>query len=170
MWLQRQLADDDELSGFDCGVHDLDAWLYRHAHRMHRQGIVRVYVWVNEATPDDVVAYAAIQPTQVVARDLTRGTAGGHSLVPGYLIARLALHRDLQGQGEGAQLLLSALEVCLAAADVGGGRIIVVDPIDETARAFYETFGFTPTKGPGDRLVMKMSTAAAALRDDVSPA
>ncbi len=163
MWLQRQLADGDDLSGFDCGVDELNTWLREQARRAHRQRIARIYVWVDEAEQQTVVAYAAVQPTQLTAADLTRGAAGGHSRVPGYLIARLGLHRDLQGHGLGAQLLLGTLEVCVDASAVGGGRIIVVDPIDAAATTFYEKYGFVPTLGTGSRLVMKVATAAVAI-------
>ena len=123
---------------------------------------MRVYVWVDDAEPDLVVAYTAIQPTQVAARVLSRSQSGGHSTVPGYLIAKLALERTLHGSGLGAELLVRSLEICVAAAKVGGGRIIVVDPIDGAAHDFYRHHDFAPTKDDG-RLVMKVATAEAAL-------
>lgn len=171
MLLHRLLLPDDDVSDFDCGVPSLDRWLVANAARAHGQGIVRVYVWVDEGEPCRVVAYAAVQPTQVASTALSHAQAGGHSTVPGYLIARLALERTLHGDGLGAELLVRMLEVCVDASHIGGGRVVVVDPIDEAATAFYEKFGFTRTKGPGSRLVMKMTTAAAALdRDDTSSA
>ena len=163
MFVHRLLSPDDDVTGFDCGVASLDTWLHANAARSHQQGVARVHVWVDESEPQRVVAYTAIQPTQLASRHLSRGQAGGHTAVPGYLIARLALDRELHGSGLGAELLIRALEVCVDASMIGGGRIIAVDPIDDAAATFYTKFGFTPTKGPGDRLVMKMSTAAAAV-------
>jgi ribosomal protein S18 acetylase RimI-like enzyme len=87
---------------------------------------------------------------------------GGYSTVPGYLIGRLALHRELQGRGLGTQLLLDALEVIAAAAEHGAGRVIVVDAIDEHAAAFYERHDFMRVRG-GMRLVMKVATARKEL-------
>lgn len=162
MFLHRLLLPDDDLDGFDCGVASLNDWLASHAQRSHEQGVVRVYVWVDESEPDLVVAYTAIQPTQVAASNLSRTQSGDHSTVPGYLIAKLALDGTLHGSGLGAELLVRSLEKCVAAAKVGGGRIIVVDPIDAAARDFYLHHDFVPTKGD-DRLVMKVATAEAAL-------
>ena len=162
MLVHRPLLPDDDLERFDCGVVALDDWLASHAQRSHEQGVVRVYVWADEAAPELVIAYVAIQPTQVAASDLSRSQSGGDSTVPGYLIAKLALDRTLQGTGLGAELLVRSLETCVAAAKVGGGRIIVVDPIDEAARDFYLHHDFVPTKADG-RLVMKVATAEAAL-------
>ncbi|GLW99808.1 hypothetical protein Misp02_38950 [Microtetraspora sp. NBRC 16547] len=44
-----------------------------------------------------------------------------------------------------------------------GGRLIVVDAIDEGAADFYAHHGFLPVKGNPCRLVMKTATAQAAL-------
>lgn len=165
MFIHRQLLPEDDVRSFACGTESLDAWLQDAAQRSHRQGIVRVHVWVDQSAPDRVVAYSAIQPTQLSATDLSRGQSGGHTAVPGYLIARLAQNRSLHGTGLGSELLVTTLEICVEASRVGGGRIIVVDPVDDAARGFYEHHDFLPTKGGTDRLVMKVATAAAALGD-----
>ncbi len=90
--------------------------------------------------------------------------AGGYSRIPGYLIVRLALDVSFHGHGYGAHLLLDALDKVVRAAEIGGGRLIVVDAIDDEAYEFPEHFDFIPVKNRRGRLVMKMSTAASALR------
>ena len=54
----------------------------------------------------------------------------------------------------------------LAAIRLGGGRVIVVDAIDDRAAAFYEHFGFRAIPANPNRFVMKASTAAASLSID----
>jgi GNAT superfamily N-acetyltransferase len=90
--------------------------------------------------------------------------SGGYSRIPGYLIARLAIDASLRGRGYGAQLLLDALGRVVAASEIGGGRLIVVDAVDDDARRFYEHFHFTPVGIRERRLVMKVSTAVQSLR------
>lgn len=110
-----------------------------------------------------VVAYHAIAPTQLARCDLpSRSLSAGCSQVPGYLIARLAFDRSLQGEGLGTELLLDALERIVGAAAIAGGRLIAVDAIDERARAFYAHHDFRPVEG-SSRLVMKVATARSAL-------
>ena len=70
----------------------------------------------------------------------------------------------MHGQGCGAQLLRDALDKVVRAAEIGGGRLVVVDAMDDEAFEFYEHFDVIPVKNRRGRLVMKMSTAAAALR------
>ena len=110
------------------------------------------------------MAYHAIAPTQVARIDLpSRSLSAGYSRIPGYLIGRLALDHTLQGQGLGTQLLLDALERIVEAADRAGGRVIVVDAIDEAAHRFYRHHGFRGIE-ESNRLVMKLATAAELLR------
>jgi len=81
------------------------------------------------------------------------------------LIARLSIDASLHGQGYGEQLLLDALGKAVAASEIGGGRLIVVDAIYNEAQSFYEHYHFIPVRDRERRLVMKVSTAAKALRE-----
>jgi GNAT superfamily N-acetyltransferase len=129
--------------------------------RAQEAGTARTYVW----TPPDsrrVVAYYSVTPTQVLRSEVP-ADAGGYSVVPAYLIARLALDRDLHGQGYGTDLLLDAVEVIVNASTRAAGRLIVFDAIDTNAAAFYQRQGFHAVKGDPLRLVMKMATARSVL-------
>lgn len=163
-----ELGPDHRVDSFDCGKDDLNTWLTRNARRAQRAGTARVYVWTHADDPTGtVVAYFALCPTEVVRDDdgLSRGMAGGHSRIPGYLMARLAVDRTLHGQGVGGQLILDAMTRIVAAAAIGGGRIVVVDAIDDDAARFYRRFGFVPVRHRPLRLVLKVSDA----RSHVAP-
>lgn len=164
MFESGRLNDDHALEGFDCGKASQNTWLIAHARRADRSRVAHVYVW----TPSGerrVMAYFAICPTEVVRSDdgVSGSMAAGHSRIPGYLIARLAIDTSLRGRGYGEQLLLDALGKAVAASEIGGGRLIVVDAIDDDARSFYEHYHFVPVRNRERRLVMKVSTAAKAL-------
>ncbi|MDR1712520.1 MAG: hypothetical protein LBR58_11845 [Propionibacteriaceae bacterium] len=158
-----RLDAEHNLSGFVCGVPELDRWLADLAHRMALQDITRTWVWTS---PDsqDVVAYFSIAPTRIANADLPRSASGGHSEVPGYLIGRLALDRSIQGRGLGRFLLLDALDLIVASSATSGGRLIIVDSIDERAAIFYRRYGFRATR-TGPRLFLKVATARKALAD-----
>ena len=161
-WISRSLTADHVTSAFHCGNDTLDHWLQHEALRTHRAGISRTTAWTAKDA-DDVRAYHAIAPTQIARTDLPgRSLSGGYSLVPGYLIGRLALDTTLRGHGLGTQLLLDALERIVEAADRAGGRVIVVDAIDDAAHRFYSRHGFRAVEH-SNRLVMKLATAAAIL-------
>jgi GNAT superfamily N-acetyltransferase len=75
-----------------------------------------------------------------------------------YLLARLAVHGGLRGQGYGGQLLVDALDRAARAAETGGGRLVVVDALDDAAAAFYRHHDFTSVKDNPHRLVLKIAS------------
>jgi GNAT superfamily N-acetyltransferase len=161
-WLSGPLTENHDVSKFNSGNESLDRWLQRDALRAHRAGISRTTVWT-AAGDRAVVAYHAVAPTQIARIDLpSRALSAGYSRIPGYLLGRLALDQTLHGQGLGTQLLLDALERIVEAADRAGGRVIVVDAIDDSAHRFYRHHGFRAIED-SNRLVMKLATAAAIL-------
>jgi predicted GNAT family N-acyltransferase len=162
VFLSSRLKDHHKLDRFDCGELSLNVWLVEHARRAQAAGTSRTYVWTREGA-DDVVAYYSIAPTHVERADLTGGQAGGFSIVPAYLLTRLAIDRSLQGQGLSDDLLLDAIEVITNAASAAGGRLIVVDAINGQVAGYYQRRGFHPVKGDPLRLVMKVETARRAL-------
>lgn len=151
------LSGGHEVSRFDCGVFSLNTWLAEQALRAQRAGTARTFVWVADAAPEQVRAYFSLAPTELARDVLSRGQSSGYSTVPGYLLARLAVHIDLHGLGYGSQVLVDALTRAARAAEVGGGRLIVVDALDEAAAAFYRHHDFTPVKDNPRRLVLKMA-------------
>lgn len=157
------LGPDHDVGAFRCGKPPLDEWLGGQALRAQAAGTARTYVWTQAGSPV-VLAYYSIAPTQVVRSEVTRSLAGGYTIIPGYLLARLALDERLHGQWLGSELLVDALERIVEAARAGGGRLIVVDAIDTVAHAFYRRHDFVPIDG-SMRLYLKVATAEAALRD-----
>lgn len=154
-----------ELASFRCGNDDLDTWLRDAALTADRAGTARVYLWLDD--DDEVIGYFAILPHTIRRDDVPSAVGrGAPEVIPGFLLARLALSEDLHGQGRGGELLAGAIETTLAAIRVGGGRVIVVDAIDDRAASFYEHFGFRAIPANLDRFVMKSSTAAASLSID----
>lgn len=157
-----RLRAEDDLSQFSCGNEALDAWL-RRCRDADRAGTSRVYTWRND--DGRIVAYFATAPHLVHRADVTRPLArGSPDNIPGILIAKLALSSDLHGRGLGGALLADALEVCLSAIRTAGGRLIMVEAIDEQAQTFYEHYGFESlSDDPRRRLYIKASSVAKSL-------
>ncbi len=160
----QRLASGHDLASFRCGHDDLDSWLRDAGLTADRAGTARVYVWLDN---DHVVGYFAILPHNIRREEVPSAVGrGAPEVIPGFLLARLALAEDLHGQGRGGELLSGAVEMTLEAIRVGGGRVIVVDAIDARAASFYEHFGFRAIPANPSRFVMKASTAAASLSID----
>lgn len=157
------LTTKHDVAGFDCGVSTLNVWLSEHALRAQQAGTARTFVWVMAEAPERVWAYFSLAPTELARVELSRGQSSGYSTVPGYLLARLAVHIDLQGLGYGGQVLVDALSRAVRAAEIGGGRLVVVDALDDAAARFYQHYDFTPVKDNTHRLVLKMASVRKLL-------
>lgn len=162
-WLSIGLGEHHLLDGFDCGVDSVNQWLITSARRADRQDTARVYVW---ARRDDhrVVAYFAINPTRVNREeDGISKSAAVLDKVPAFMIAKLAVDQSIQGRGNGKDLVFDAIGRIVGIAQLGGGRLIVVDAIDDRAHAFYRKLDFIPVQNNSERLYMKIETARRVL-------
>jgi GNAT superfamily N-acetyltransferase len=110
-----------------------------------------------------VVAYYTLAAHEVAKSDLPKRVGhGGPDRVPAVLLARLALDRELHGQGLGAHLLADVFSRVVEASMKVAVRVVVVDAIDAEAVAFYERFGFVAVPEHPHRLSQKMSDIEAA--------
>ncbi len=162
-WVSSSLEKRHVLTDFDCGDDSLNSWLTESALRAGQQDTARTYVWT--APHDDrVVAYFAIAPTQIIRTDdgISR-SAAVLDRVPAFMIAKLAVDLSLQGKGNGKDLAIDAIGRIIGAAQLAGGRLIVVDAIDDRAANFYKSLNFIPVNATTNRLYMKISTARTAL-------
>jgi GNAT superfamily N-acetyltransferase len=160
-YLSQTPADHHQIEAFSCGKESLDTWLRNQARRAQAAGTARTYVWTRPNQPD-VLAYFSIAPTQVVRAEVPSSLTDGYTVIPAYLLARLALDQTLHGQGLGSELLLDALTRIVEAARTASGRLIVVDAIDDQAHAFHRRHDFIPLKD-SQRLYLKIATAEEAL-------
>lgn len=156
------LDAEHDISGFDCGENSLNTFLAREARGAHASGASRTHVWV-EPGQQRVIAYFTLLHTTVEPSEIPRSERGSFPAgIPGYLIGKLALDTPLRGRGLGKALLLDALAIVVRAADAVGGRLVVVDALDNTTHGFYQKANFIPIES-SYRLWMKVATARAAL-------
>ena len=164
MYRVAALDDGHDLTTFRSGNPSLDAWLRDQSRQATAQG-TRTYLMVDEG--DIVSGYFAVAPHLIEREDLPRRVGrGAPRQIPAILLAKLALSESLHGQGFGAELLVRALQKIVEIARAVGGKVIVVDAIDDVAVGFYRHHHFEPLPVRTDRLIMKMSTAARAIGEN----
>jgi GNAT superfamily N-acetyltransferase len=157
--------DSHDVEFFDCGNDELNGWLKRAARDAAGHG-TRVFVLVDRGSEDgeQIIGYFAVAPHYVDRDHVTaRLGRGAPARIPAILLAKFAIDSSMQGQGLGSELLIRTLLVILEAARRAGGRVVVVDAIDENAAAFYRHHNFEPLPGNRHRLILRLSTAAKVL-------
>ncbi len=148
-----------DVVAFACGKPTLDHWLKTRALSNQEKGFTAVLV-VHEA--GRVVGYHGLAPTAVVPAILSRSIRTGQppDPVPCLLLGQLATDTAWAGRGIGTGLVKHALERCVQAASLIGGRALMVNAIDDDAAGFWRRRGFTPCAD--DPLVLFRSIAAIA--------
>lgn len=158
-----------DVSTFSCGRPALDTWLRTRALSNQLKGFTAVTV-VHE--DNRVVAYYGLAPTAVVPSALPRSVRTGQppDPVPCLLLAQLATDTAYASRGIGTALLRHALERCVAASQLVGGRALIVSAIDGEAAAFWHRRGFLPSKDNALVLYRSMADIAASLDAAARPA
>jgi len=131
-------------NGFDCGVSELNDYLNRLAEQHRRKGVSTPFVLVDTDAPSEILGYYCLSAAQVDAAALRVSDRKKLSRypVPCFRMGRLAIRQDRRGQGIGKLLLACAVDRCLKARSDVAAYALIVDAKDETARQFYEHYGF----------------------------
>ncbi|MBG0810425.1 MULTISPECIES: GNAT family N-acetyltransferase [Methylosinus] len=153
-----------DVSEFSCGKASLDHWLKTRALSNQEKGFTAVMVVHEEAR---VVAYYGLAPTAVVPNVLPRSIRTGQppDPVPCLLLGQLATDIGWTGHGIGTGLLKHALERCVTAAALVGGRALVVNAVDDEASAFWRRRGFIPSRDDPLVLFRSIADIAASLAE-----
>lgn len=156
------LNDEHDLSQFTCGKPSLDNWLKNRALSNHKRGFTAVMV-VHEA--GRVVGYYGLAPTAVVPTAMPRSIRTGQppDPIPCLLLGQLATDTEWAGRGIGSGLLKHALERCIEAARLVGGRALIVNAVDDEAAAFWQRRGFVPSRDDPMILFRSIADIAASL-------
>jgi GNAT superfamily N-acetyltransferase len=153
------LTVSHEVSEFSCGKPSLDRWLKTRALSNQEKGFTAVLV-VHEA--NRVIGYYGLAPTAILPSTLPRSIRTGQppNPLPCLLLGQLATDQNWIGKGIGTGLLKHALQRCVAAANLVGGRALIVNAIDIEAAGFWARRGFIPSKD--DPLILFRSIADIA--------
>ncbi|MGE0502516.1 MAG: GNAT family N-acetyltransferase [Rhizobiaceae bacterium] len=151
-----------DVSEFSCGKPTLDHWLRTRALSNQERGFTAVMV-VHDA--GRVVGYYGLAPTAVVPSALPRSIRTGQppDPVPCLLLGQLATDTAWAGRGIGTGLLKHALQRCVQAATLVGGRALMVNAVDAEAAQFWLRRGFLPSKDDPLVLFRPISAIAASL-------
>ena len=148
-----------DVSEFSCGKASLDRWLKTRALSNQEKGFTAVLV-VHESYR--VVGYYGLAPTAILPSTLPRSIRTGQppDPAPCLLLGQLATDQHWISKGVGTGLLKHALQRCVTAAALIGGRALIVNAVDIDAANFWSRRGFIPSKD--DPLVLFRSIASIA--------
>ena len=156
------LASRHDISQFSSGVPTLDAWLRGKARLNEARGGARTYVACDGGR---VAGFYSLAASSVERRRVSsRVRRNMPDPIPVILLGQLAVDEAYRGRRIGSDLLIDAAKRSLSAAGAVGARAVIVQAVDERARAFYERFGFRPfSEREPLMLALRMSEIAGLL-------
>ena len=155
-------------AAFSCEQESLDRYLKERATQEVKKRVAAVYV----LTPDGrtiagyyTLSQYAIEAGELPAELVQQLHLPKYDKLPATLLGRLARSKQFKGCGLGELLLMGALKRALEHGKNIASVAVVVDAIDENARAFYRCYGFIDIPNHPNRLLMPMKTVAQLFPD-----
>lgn len=133
-------------SSFDCGIDELNKYIRMQARQEADRNVSSTYIMIGNKT-SEIAGYYSLSAFSINAGELPEDLLKKmprYPQLPATLLGRLAVNLPFQGKGYGQILLMDALDrVCKNSKQIGS-IALVVDAIDEKAKAFYQHFQFIP--------------------------
>jgi predicted GNAT family N-acyltransferase len=130
-------------SAFDCGNPNLNDFLTKYASQYEKRGSGRTYLAIDPHKK--VLGYYTLASASIPAGEVPESLVKllGKHPIPVILLGRLAVAIEMQGKGVGKFLLQDALHRSVSVSQQIGVYAVIVKAIDNTAKHFYEKYGFT---------------------------
>jgi predicted GNAT family N-acyltransferase len=146
-WSITTLNNQHDRSNFDCGDSALNNYLKTLASQHIKTNISRTFVATTLVNSAKILGFYTLSAGSIAFDSLPDKLP--KYPIPIIRIGRLAVEKQLQGQGVGEYLLMDALHRCASHAKEIGIYGVVVDAKHQKAKNFYLKYGFVElTKSP----------------------
>lgn len=149
--------------GFDCGEARVTDWLRTKAMQSQNRHLSATKVLLD--AEGSIAGYYTLATGQVDFGDLPPDFARGlpHRKLPVAVLAWLGVSAAHQRQGLGNLLLAQALRDCYEAGQTFAFIAVILDCINDAAKAFYQRWDFRELPGHPYRLMLSWELLAAMI-------
>lgn len=160
------LAKAHRRAAFRSGAGKVDEWLATRALQQQDKHLSITKVLCGPS--GDIAGYYTLATAQIDFGDLPLELARQlpRRALPVAVLAWLGVASDRQGQGLGARLLAQALRDCHVASRTFAFVAVILDCLDDDAKAFYGKWDFAELPGHPYRLFLSAARLAAMMADD----
>jgi GNAT superfamily N-acetyltransferase len=150
----EQLRREHPRKQFRCGEEAVDDWLATKALQNQDKHLSVTRVLLDETGA--IAGYYTLATGQVDFDDLPAEVAKGlpRRLLPVAILAWLGVNTDHQGRGLGRLLLAQALRDCYEAGQTFAFIAVILDCLNDAAKAFYRQWDFEELPGHPYRLFL----------------
>jgi len=152
---------------FSCGKSILDDYIKIQARQDIKRKLATCFVLANE--DNNVIGYYTLSNTSIergtLPDEIIKKLPPSYKNLPATLLGRLAVDKNFTGKKLGEFLLIDAMKKSSMVAKLSiGSMALIVDPIDETASAFYTKYGFILLPDSG-KMFLPMQTINQIFND-----
>lgn len=147
---------------FNCGHEILDNYLMKQVNQDIKKKLSVCFVIAEKEDEKNVVkGYYTLSnygiPREMIPPENEKKFPRAYKTIPTTLLGRLARDKDFNGKRAGEFLLLDALHKCHETSMQIASFAVIVDPIDDNAKSFYEKYGFK-TLPDSEKMFLPMHT------------
>lgn len=163
-WVEP-LAASHNRAAFHSGVPELDRYLHHQAGQDAKRKVAAPFVLVDGS--GFIAGYYTLSAYGIQLGELPAAVAGKlprYPLLPATLLGRLAVDGSCRGRSLGRFLLMDALHKSWKNTSEVASVGVLVEALDETARAFYLHHEFVQLQDHANRLFIAMVTIEKAFK------
>ena len=151
---------------FHCGQEKVDDWLASKALRQQNKNLSITKVLLNPER--EIAGYYTLATGQVDFSDLPKEITKRlpRRALPVVVLAWLGVNTAYQRRGLGQRLLAQALQDCHEAGQIFPFIAVILDCLDDNAKAFYKKWGFEELPGYPYRLFLSASQLRRMMQSD----
>jgi GNAT superfamily N-acetyltransferase len=164
-WRLERLRREHPRKQFRCGEAKVDDWLAAKALQNQEKHLSVTKVLLDDAGA--IAGYYTLATGQVDFGDLPAEAAKGlpRRLLPVAVLAWLGVRAERQGQGLGRLLLAQALRDCHEAGKTFAFIAVILDCLNDEAKAFYRRWDFAELPGHPYRLFLSAKQLDAMMKE-----
>lgn len=159
------LSTFHDRTGFHSGVLELDRYLQRQAGQDAKRKVAAPFLLVD--SKGAILGYYTLSAFSIQLGELPEAIARRlprYPMLPATLLGRLAIGSSCRGQSLGRFLLMDALHRSLRSTSEVASVGVVVEALDEAARAFYLHHEFVQLADHKNKLFLAMATIERAFK------
>jgi ribosomal protein S18 acetylase RimI-like enzyme len=149
-----RLAREHRRKAFTCGQEPVDDWLHSKALQQQEKRLSVTKILLDKEGA--IAGYYTLATGQVDFGDLPAAVSRHlpRRMLPVAVLAWLGVSSHHQGQGLGSRLLAQALRDCHEAGQIFAFVAVILDCLNDAARAFYQRYNFAELPGHPYRLFL----------------
>jgi ribosomal protein S18 acetylase RimI-like enzyme len=147
------MVDEEDLEA----ASDMNVFLQHNALDQTKKGVSRTFILRDEKgdDPNRALGYFSTSVAHLKSEEMPK-VVSSKMTIPVFVLLRLAIDKEFQGRGYGSKLFIHILHQLTQLASQTGVYALVLEPLNEQVRGFYERFGLCSLPGDLARMYIRV--------------